>query len=226
MPIQTARDRFVQFIFDPDYLQPKKYHVLKTDPGPVCHAIGVTPMQVPLKLDGGNVIRGRSWVILTDKVFEENPERSRTEVLSLLEDALEVKPIIIPREPGDFTGHADGIIRMYDEATVLINDYPSRYRPDFQLALRAALQKESLRTIPIPWAVSEVHGSDDVSGLFINFLQMKDFILVPTYDLPEDDVALKTFETLFPDHRVASIESREIAAHGGALNCISWKRLM
>lgn len=222
MPIQTDRDRFLQFIYAPDYLEAKRYRELRTDPGPVCQALGITPIQIPLKLDGGNAIRGRNWVILTDKVFKENQDRTRQEILQILEEAFQAKPIIIPREPGDFTGHADGILRMYDEDTVLVNDYPSNYKPKFQRELFSVLQKEGLKTIRIPFAVSDRSTSDDVSGHYLNYLQMQNFVLVPSFGMPEDDYALNVFEELFPKHAVESINCNSISIDGGVLNCISW----
>ena len=75
-------------------------------------------------LDGGNVVRGRDMVILTEKILAANPRYERSKLLAKLESLFEVgRVVLIPPEPGDFTGHADGVVRVADNATVLINDY-------------------------------------------------------------------------------------------------------
>jgi agmatine deiminase len=66
----------------------------------------LSPVKSNLIIDGGNVVRGKDWVILTDKIFKENPARTRTEILKELEKLFKAKPIIVPADPSDFTGHA------------------------------------------------------------------------------------------------------------------------
>ena len=51
---------------------------------------------------------------------------------------------------------------------------------------------------------------------------MENLIIVPTFGLKEDDQAVRRFEDLFPKQTIATVESREIAEHGGVLNCITW----
>jgi agmatine deiminase len=44
--------------------------------------IGISAVQSDIILDGGNVIKAKSWVILTDKVFLENPSLSEKQIFS------------------------------------------------------------------------------------------------------------------------------------------------
>ncbi len=76
-------------------------------------------------LDGGNVVKHKDKVILTSKVFKENPDYSELNLITKLKNQLQVKQIIIiPQEPKDFVGHADGMVRFIDTDTVLVNQYP------------------------------------------------------------------------------------------------------
>ena len=70
MPIQVSENRFVANQYTPDYLKNKKRY--QTDPSIVCTAIGVEATQTDIILDGGNVVRSKNTIILTDKVFKEN----------------------------------------------------------------------------------------------------------------------------------------------------------
>ena len=70
------------------------------------------------------MVRWRDKVIMTEKVQKENSRWERRKLLAELEGLLEVgRIILIPPEPGDVTGHADGVVRFVDVGTVVVNDY-------------------------------------------------------------------------------------------------------
>jgi hypothetical protein len=64
MPVQVGEDAFCQFLYDPDYLQ--GYDHLRT-PAAACRVKATAHYRnVPLILDGGNVVPARTKGILTD----------------------------------------------------------------------------------------------------------------------------------------------------------------
>ena len=115
-------------------------------------------------------------------------------------------------------------MRFYDEDTVLINDY-SKEGDSYYSELEEELRRAGLELIPVPY--NPYHNVDDKGaiGFYINFLEMKDFILLPFFGLKEDEETLKLFEELFPSTRIRMINSRAIANQGGVLHCISWNIL-
>lgn len=161
-------------------------------------------------------------MIVTDKVFLENPELSKHSCIRQIEELLNVKVIVIPRQPRDFTGHADGIVRYYDEHTVLVNKYREDDHPHFQGRLLKALRNANLEIVTVPYAVYENARDIDATGVYINFLELRDFIFVPTFDIPADTEVLNAFRSLYPHKYILSINAREIAKEGGVLNCITW----
>lgn len=188
----------------------------------MCAAIDIYPRQCDIILDGGNIIKGGNWVILTEKVFKENKHIEKSILLNQIEKLFSSQVIVIPAEPYDFTGHADGIIRYYDSNTVLMNRYQDKQHKSFRNRLRAALKTAGISAIEIEYNPHNNGNYTAANGYYINFLQMKDFILVPTFHLKEDERALRQFEDLFPDHAIDTIDSRDISKDGGVLNCISW----
>ncbi len=221
MPVQIEGNRFVQFRYEPSYLQSKKWIHTQTDAEFVCSEIGIACEKSNLKLDGGNIIKGDSWIIITDKVFSENKQCTQNQVISELERLLQVKIIIIPREPYEMTGHADGILHYYNKDTVLVNHYEGNEFNYFQTKLNSSLKSAGISSIEVPY--HPIKGKSlSAEGLYINFLQMDKFILVPVFDLTEDGHTLQLFEQLYPTSVIRSIKSQEIARDGGVLNCISW----
>jgi len=142
MPIQVRDNHFVQFVYDPDYLKPKKYRNTISDVDSICRKIAMMPVKSGIVLDGGNVTRSVNKVIMTDKIFKENPGIEERQLIKDLQNLFEVdKLFFVPKDPADFTGHADGMVRFVDEDTVLINKYQANYEPQFQLSLRMALHR-------------------------------------------------------------------------------------
>jgi len=231
MPIQVGPDEFVQFSLTQDYYYAKDRYK-KTDPDPICEALGIKPMMAKYKgksiyLDGGNVIRGFDKAIITEKVFKDND--IPTDILSgILKEVLKVDKIIfIPVEPGDDTGHADGMVRFVDEKTVVANGYSKADAPrSFTDHLYETLAENELNVLPVPYNPSyeRIKGYQSAVGCYINFLQIGEKIFLPTFDNPiNDQKAVGQFGEIFGIGNVIPVPSREIALGGGVLNCLSWE---
>lgn len=104
MPIQIELNQFVRFTYNPSYLQKKKYLKTISDVDTICKDIGIDTRKTDILLDGGNVIRWKNKVIMSDKVFSENPGYERKQLIKELHDLLEIDQLfLIPAQPGDFT---------------------------------------------------------------------------------------------------------------------------
>ncbi|RZK07017.1 MAG: hypothetical protein EOO46_14860 [Flavobacterium sp.] len=222
MPIQVADNSFVQFIYNPDYLQPKTWQKTISDVNAICDSLQLSRNLSNIVLDGGNVIKWKGTVIMCDKVFRENPKISRQQLSAKLRELFQIdKLYFVPQEPKDTIGHADGMIRFIDSGTVLINDL-SKEEAEFTRAFLIALDNAGLSYVQIPYNPYQNKSYSQANGCYINFLQMKDIIFVPVFGLNEDDKVLNQLENIFTNHKVIPIESNEIANNGGVLNCISW----
>jgi len=221
MPIQSAEDTYVQFTYAPDYLKAKRYQHLRTDPSVVTRNIGIATTNCDLILDGGNVIQGENFVVLTDKVFQENRHLEKRSVYEILERIFQRRIVIIPRDPSDYTGHADGMVRAYGRSSVLINRYQ---QSDTKLAKRIhrALQEAGLEYIEVAYNPYRNSSNDHAIGYYINFLELENIIFLPAFGLPADESALDAFIELYPSCRVVPVLCDEVAEAGGVLNCISW----
>jgi len=223
MPIQIDKDSFVQFIYNPDYLRDTiKWSKTISDVDIICKQINLLPKKSNIVVDGGNVTRTTDKVIMCDKIFTENPNIKEKNLIRELQELFQVdKLIFIPTHPIDFTGHADGMVRFYDSNTVLINDY-SRETMEFQLKFRLALHDAGLIYIEIPYNPYDNKKDEHANGEYINFLQMQQAIIIPTFGIKEDDVVIKQFEQLFTGQRIATVDGNDLAFDGGILNCITW----
>lgn len=223
MPIQIGKDAFVQFVYNPDYLRDTiKWSKTISDVDTICKEINLSPKKSNIVLDGGNVTRTTDKVIMCDKIFTENPTIKENDLIKELQELFQVdKLIFIPTHPIDFTGHADGMVRFYDSNTVLINDY-SKEDIEFQLRFRLALHNARLNYIEIPYNPYDNKKDEHANGEYINFLQMQQAIIIPTFGIKEDEAVIKQFEQLFAGQKIATVDSYDLAFDGGILNCITW----
>ena len=222
MPIQIAEGDFLEYRYDPDYLlsTSQQDRGSKTYPDLVCDAMGLKTRKTDLILDGGNVINSSTCLIMTDKVVKENKYRyTKKELIAKLHQEFKVEKVILtPWDRLDYLGHIDGVLRFIDDQTVLINDC---YKDDLDLI--HLLRKHELKTEFLNYKVKKAHKDN---WAYLNFLQTKDIMIVPTLGIDEDEQALLQLAQFYPDYqknnRIIPLRSETIIQHGGALNCISW----
>jgi agmatine deiminase len=219
-----AGDRFVQFRYEPDYLT-GKYRHLRAD-GEIGLALPWLKncVRSSIVLDGGNVVGWGDKVILTEKIFEENRKWEPRELVAELKRLLEVRQLIlIPPEPGDVTGHADGVVRFVDHRTVVASDFRG-LDPGYRGVLRRRLKRAGLEVIEVPYRPDSGSSREMPSavGNYLNFLRVGRLVVVPAYGLPEDEIARTTLAEAHPGVVIEALSCQEHAAEGGVLNCSTW----
>jgi agmatine deiminase len=114
---------------------------------------------------------------MTDRVFKDNPTYERKQLIKKLYELLQVETLyFVPEQPGDFTGHSDGMVRFVDEHTIIINDYKEG-KEEFYRAFEIAIHNTGLDYITIPYNVYDNKSNDQANGDYINYLQMENTVL-------------------------------------------------
>ena len=222
MPVQLSENSFCQFTYRPDYLKGFEHLITLPDR---CRLPFMEKYHVePIVLDGGNIVVSGTKVILTEKVYAENPTVERPRLRSRLEELFQADCIVIPKEPFDPIGHADGMVRFVAENRVLMNDY-STLDPVFGAKLRVLLERSGLQVETLPMFEEKESRRGDIPsavGLYTNYLRVGNVVVLPEYDRPEDQAALQKVQQVMPDTKVFQVPCRRLAEQGGVLNCISW----
>lgn len=221
MPIQTGENKFVRFIYKPDYLcKNKRDYKTITAATEVCAVIHIPFIKSDIILDGGNVVRSKSKVIMTEKVFSENPHYKSGELIDELENLFQAEVVIIPFEEGDWIAHADGEVRLLNDDAVVINRSIAE-RKKYTDELKQTLKPYFKDIIEVPFS-PQYRNEEDASGYYINYLEAGEKIFLPIFDIEEDESAFGEFESIFKGRKVIPVRSEEISVHGGVLNCITW----
>jgi len=183
-------------------------------------------------LEGGSIdVNGDGLLLTTEEcllsdVQARNPELGRADVEARLGACLGVRRVIwLGRGiAGDDThGHVDDIARFVSRDTVAaaweddrsdVNHEPLRENA-------AILRSEGLRVVKLPMPHPLVFDGRRLPASYANFYIANGLVLMPTFNDPNDRVALATLARLFPDREVTGINCTDLIWGLGALHCMT-----
>jgi agmatine deiminase len=190
-------------------------------------------IDLPLYLDGGNVIaNGDGLLITTTFTLETNRDLGykRRDVCRLLKEYLGARQIVF-LEPlaGEVTKHVDMFLTMPDPETVVLAEYTREQDPINHAILERNLQRLqevaingkplNIVRIPMPPRGLRVFG-----GTYANVLYANGVLFVPRFgDVdPEGHAqAVEVYQSLLPDWQIQSIEASAWLQGDGSLHCLS-----
>ena len=220
MPIQANEKRFVFYIYYPDYLNTPYYRRTITDVSTIPHIDCLrneNTCDLDLILDGGNVVKCLDKVIMTEKVFFENKDKSQSVIRQMLEEAFQCDIVFLPWDRHEEFGHSDGIVHYIGNNRVLMTNYADFDADMARVYIRA--MENHVEVIPLTYKVKRKHAR---SWAYINYLKVGGLVIVPQLDIPEDEQALQQISEVLPKSKVVGVPALEAVRNGGALNCISW----
>ena len=228
MPIQLYSDSFVVYNYNPDYLKDSGVEYI-TDSKAIADRVlkHCNKEYYDITLDGGNVVTCAGHMVLTDKVFPENGRKKYDpEFCNYISAVLNSEVIFLPwhcdnpKDPNaDVYGHAEGFIHWTGDNRVLMSNHRD-YCPVEADEIKRRLEcvgfevTEMLFDVPNP--------DKDYNWAYINYLEVGNKIIVPTFGIPEDKQALRYIKKANPDSIVRGFRMKDIAKKGGALHCITW----
>ena len=219
MPVKTKSGKYLSFRYEPSYLAnaPQLRTDFKTDIAPKFKLENLVYSDI--NLDGGNVVfsPSKEKVIISDRVFSENPEYDKNTLLLELENLLEAEIFIIPSLKSDMTGHADGVVRFVNENTMIGNASP--YKNGYEQKVKMSLKKHGISCLDFPYFDS---AGISAVGSYLNFLETDKHIFLPVFSDVQDETAVKRATEIF-DKKIVAVNINSIAEEGGVLNCISWE---
>lgn len=224
MPVQTESGKLIQFTYNPSYLKGKKeWEESRSDVKEICKLNNIDATFSDINLDGGNVLICDGRAIISDRVFSENPTKDKDSFVNELSKLLECEIIIIPAENDDFTGHADGMVRFVNRNTILGNRMADEYKY-WQKGMQKVLDTYNLTYIDVPFLtdIKDSKYPESAIGIYVNYLEVNDLIVVPVFGREEDAQAIEIIKKAFPNKKIETIDYNDVAKEGGLLNCTTW----
>jgi agmatine deiminase len=190
-------------------------------------------------LEGGSIdVNGSGTVVTTEeclldtKVQVRNPGMSRADVERALQDNLGVTNVVWLGKgvAGDDThGHVDDLCRFVDAKTVvMIREKTSRdenYKPleeNWERLSSARLEDGSkINAVALPMPAPLRFDGVRLPASYANFYITNSAVLVPTFNDPNDRVALGILGELFPSRSVLGIHAVDLVWGFGTLHCLT-----
>lgn len=161
--------------------------------------------------------------IISDRIFTENPTYDKDSLVNELSRLLECEIIIIPAEKGDYTGHADGMVRFVNGSTILGNRMTDEYKY-WQKGMQKVLEKYKLTYIDVPFLtnIKDNKHPESAIGIYVNYLEVNNLVVLPIFNREEDKQVIEILKNAFPNKIIETINYNDVAQEGGLLNCTTW----
>ena len=193
----------------------------------------------PVVLEGGAIeVNGKGTLITTEeclldqKTQVRNPGFTKEDYAAIFKEYLGVTNVIWLGDgiEGDDThGHVDDICRFVNPTTVVacmeankkdVNH--RRLEQNYERLKSARLEDGSkLNVIEIPMPARLDFEDLRLPASYVNFLVTNGCVLVPTFNDPNDAIALDILSALFTDRRVIGIHAVDLVWGLGTLHCLS-----
>lgn len=179
-----------------------------------------------------------------------NPQMSKRKIEKILCEYLNCKKVLwIPRGiyNDETNGHVDNMCNFVKPGVVVLAWTEDKNDPQYERSLEAYnyLSKQTdakgrklkihklLTPSPILITKEESLGVDAVDGTlprqegdrmaasYVNYYTGNGFIALPVFNGPNDELAIKKLQELYPDRVIEPIYAREILLGGGNIHCIT-----
>jgi agmatine deiminase len=190
-------------------------------------------------LEGGAIdVNGRGTLITTEEclldpvVQVRNPGFTRADLEGVLRDTLGVTNILwLGRGiAGDDThGHVDDLCRFVGARRVVLCRERSPQDANYRALEENRERLEGMRAedgsrleiIDLPMPAPVVFDGRRLPASYANFYIANAAVLVPTFNDPQDRIALGILAELFPDHPVVGIHAADLVWGLGTLHCLT-----
>lgn len=203
----------------------------------VADHLGVRHLAGGLCFEGGAIEVNEDGVLLTTESCALNANRnagmSKRDVESILRERLGCRQIVwLPGDVdgsrtlhGDDTdGHIDQLARFVDDNTI-VHAWTEKSDPRHAAltANVAALRQQlpNVKLVPLMLPDPFDFCEREIPASYCNFLITNQAVIVPTFDVPQDAMAVEVLRSLCSGREVVSLTSRNLAVGLGSFHCLS-----
>ncbi|MCC7009473.1 MAG: agmatine deiminase family protein [Acidobacteria bacterium] len=192
-----------------------------------------------LVLEGGGIeVNGDGLLLVTEEwllsdVQVRNPGLAREDYERLFAEWLGIRRTIWLGEGclGDDThGHVDDVARFVSRDTVVVAVERDAADPNHARSLDNLRRLElagrdplvgPLRIVELPYPAPMFMYTERLPASYANFYVANGVVMVPTFNDPNDRVALQTLADLFADRQVVGIHASDLVWGQGTLHCLT-----
>ena len=185
-------------------------------------------------LEGGSIeVNGQGTLMTTEEcllsqdVQARNPQMTKDEIEKTLKQNLGITDIIWLKNgiKGDDThGHIDDFARFVNADTIVIaydKNEPNLCENEKILKNYRTSKGKKFRIVRLPMPSTKTFQDVVLPASYANFYIANGIVLVPTFNDPNDRIALNTLAKLFPTRKVIGLYAQNLVLGFGALHCMT-----
>ena len=182
---------------------------------------------------GGNfMVDGNGTGFSSKLIINENPNLSVSQVEGILNSYMGINRYVkMEVLPFDEIHHIDMHMKLLDEETILVGEYPAGVADGPQIEANIQYILNNYQTcygrpykivrIPMPPSATGQYPPSSNYYTYTNSVFINKTIIVPVYGLSLDSTALRIYRENLPGYNVVSINASSMIASLGAIHCIT-----
>lgn len=182
---------------------------------------------------GGNFMTDGFGTGFSSKlILDENPSKTEAEIDTIMNRFMGINRYVkMDKLPYDVIHHIDMHMKLLDEETLLMGEYPAGVADGPQIEANLLYVLNNFNSVfgtpykvirvPMPADNGQYPNSGGDYFTYTNSSFVNKTIIVPTYGIPADTTALRIYREALPGYTVTGINSTASIGALGALHCIT-----
>jgi agmatine/peptidylarginine deiminase len=182
---------------------------------------------------GGNFMTDGFGTAFSSKlILNENPGLTETQIDTMFRKYMGIKRYVFMETlPYDGIHHIDMHMKLLDEETLMVGQYPTGVSDGPQIELNLQYVLNNYQTcfnrpykvvrIPMPPSSTGQYPPNSSYFTYTNSLIVNKTVMVPIYGFSQDTTALRIYRDAMPGYRVVGINCNASIPASGAIHCIS-----
>ncbi|XP_041375917.1 putative agmatine deiminase [Gigantopelta aegis] len=216
----------VQFTYNPNYIKAKdaswvskNFDKLLSE---VATLASVDTTKNNIILDGGNVVdNDDDKAVITERLLADNRQITAVALQEQVELLLKKNVCLIP-DPGDKTGHSDGMVSFIERDTLLLADYGNKDEYEkLECIIRSRFPDTKIVRLPCKDTGKTWKGISSAVGSYVNCLVTSDCVYIPRFG--EDNEEVMSIIRSNTSKKVVSVDTGKLSHMGGSVRCMTWQ---
>jgi agmatine deiminase len=202
----------------------------------IAQSLGLPFAQPKIIMEGGSVEFNGAGTVLTSRSCllnaNRNPHLNQGQIEEYLMEYYGVDQVLWVSDGivGDDTdGHIDDTVRFVNSDTVIAMVEPRKYDDNHavlgknlsELSQMRLISGKQLNIVELPMPDPVIIDKFRAPGSYANFYITNAGVLVPTFDCPQDEIALNLLGQLFTDRPVTGLSAKKIIWGQGSFHCLT-----